>query len=57
MIKMNSRTFIRVTAALFLAAVLILVFVMAQEAQAPPPAGAGAGKGTVSFSPMANALC
>ena len=39
MIKMNSRTFIRVTAALFLAAVFILVFVTAQEAQAPPPAG------------------
>ena len=39
MIKMNSRLFIRVTAALFLAAVLIPAFVTAQETQAPPPAG------------------
>jgi len=39
MIKMNSRMFIRVTAALFLAAILIPAFVTAQEAQAPPPAG------------------
>ncbi len=39
---MNKTTFriaIRVTAALFLAAVLVPVFVTAQEAQAPPPAG------------------
>ena len=37
--KMNSRMFIRVTAALFLAAVLAPVFITAQEAQAPPPGG------------------
>ena len=39
MIKMNSRMFIRVTAALFLAAILAPAFITAQEAQAPPPAG------------------
>jgi len=39
MIKMNSRLFIRVTAALFLAAILAAAFITAQEAQAPPPAG------------------
>jgi len=39
MIKMNSRMFIRVTAALFLAAILAPAFITAQETQAPPPAG------------------
>jgi Spy/CpxP family protein refolding chaperone len=38
MIKMNSRTFLRVTAVLFLAAILAAAFIMAQEAQAPPGA-------------------
>jgi Spy/CpxP family protein refolding chaperone len=35
----NSRMFIRVTAALFLTAILAAAFVTAQEAQAPPPSG------------------
>jgi len=39
MTKMNSRLFIRVTAALFLAAILAAAFITAQESQAPPPAG------------------
>ncbi len=39
MMKMNSRMSIRVTAALFLAAILAPVFITALEAQAPPPAG------------------
>ncbi|MBE3124637.1 MAG: Spy/CpxP family protein refolding chaperone [Acidobacteria bacterium] len=39
MIKMNSRMFIRVTAAVFLAAILALAFITAQETPAPPPAG------------------
>jgi len=39
MIKMNSPRFIRVTAALFLAAVLAPAFLTAQDAQAPPPGG------------------
>jgi Spy/CpxP family protein refolding chaperone len=37
--KMKSRMFIRVTAALFLTAILAAAFVTAQEAQAPPPSG------------------
>jgi len=37
MTKMNSRMWIRVTAALFLAAILTPAFITAQEAQAPPP--------------------
>jgi len=39
MIKINSRMFIRVTGALFLAAILAPAFITAQETQAPPPAG------------------
>jgi len=39
MTKMNSRMFIRVTAAVFLAVILAPAFITAQEAQAPPPAG------------------
>jgi len=39
MIKINSRLFIRVTAAVFLAAIVAPAFITAQEAQAPPPGG------------------
>lgn len=39
MTKMNSPRFIRVMAALFLAAVLAPAFLTAQDAQAPPPGG------------------
>ena len=39
MIKMNSRMFIRVTTALFLAAILAPAFITAQETQASPPGG------------------
>ncbi|OGD10198.1 MAG: hypothetical protein A2Y86_07815 [Candidatus Aminicenantes bacterium RBG_13_62_12] len=37
--KMSSRMFIRVTASLFLTAILAAAFITAQEAQAPPPSG------------------
>jgi len=39
MTKMNSRLFIRMTAAVFLAAIVAPAFITAQEAQAPPPGG------------------